>query len=96
MIKTIEMHMYLVVGEHGTYSTVDSMDWRTMPSCMKGRTWLGSQTVDFNFPDIDEHQAAIDALNATIQQERVESQAKINLLLERISKLQAIGHEVAK
>ena len=37
----------------------------------------------------------IEALEAAIIQERCESQHKVNLLLDRISQLKAIGHEVA-
>lgn len=96
MIKKIEMHMYFCTGEYGHYTSVDSIDWRKFEGCMKGRTYLGSQVVDFDFPEIDERQSAIDSLAAEIETERASSQLKVNALFDRISKLQAIGHEVAE
>lgn len=56
---------------------------------------LGEVDVEIDYPEIDTRQVAIDALEQAIQKERADSQAKINLLLERISNLQAIGHEQA-
>ncbi len=46
-------------------------------------------------PENDLDLAEIEALEAQIAKERGESQHKVNLLLERISQLKAIGHEVA-
>lgn len=54
---------------------------------------LGKVEVEIDYPEIDTRQAAIDALQTAIDKERAESQSRVNLLLERISKLQAIGHD---
>lgn len=49
--------------------------------------------VEVDVPDIDTRSAAIDAINQQIKKERADSEVRVNLLLERISKLQAIGHD---
>lgn len=57
---------------------------------------LGTTDVEVDVPEIDTRQMQIDALEKCINAERAESQSRINLLLDRISKLQAIGHEVGE
>ena len=57
---------------------------------------LGEVDVEIDYPEIDTRQLQIDALEARVNQERAESQSRVNLLLEQISKLQAIGHEVVE
>ena len=93
-IKTITLHMYAKTGQFDAEGATDvfDCDFRGNPSCMKDRAWLGQQDVELDFPDIDINQAKIDALEAEIQHERATSQSRVSLLLERISKLQAIGH----
>jgi hypothetical protein len=93
--QTITLHMYTRTAEFypaGNVTVFDA-DFRSNPSCMKGLVWLGSQDVELDVPEVDIRQAQIDALEAQIQQERADSQVRVNLLLERISKLQAIGHD---
>lgn len=51
--------------------------------------------IEVDVPDVDLDLLEIEALEAQIAKERGESQHKVNLLLERISQLKAIGHEVA-
>lgn len=94
--QVIEMHMYLLTDSNPPAKIVDSFDWRNIGNCMKGRVWLGVQEVEFEFPDIDERQAAIDEISSQVDAVRADSQVAVNALLERISKLQAIGHEVAE
>lgn len=64
--------------------------------CFEDSVSLGSVEIEIDVPEIDTRSAAIESLTAAIQKERADSQAKINLLLERISNLQAIGHEVVE
>lgn len=52
--------------------------------------------VELDVPEFDPRPQAVELLQAQIEKERADSQSRINLLLERISKLQAIGHEVAE
>jgi hypothetical protein len=54
---------------------------------------LGTIDQEIDVPDIDTHQLQIDALESCVQIERAESQSRVNILLDRISKLKAIGHE---
>lgn len=55
---------------------------------------LGEIEIDVDYPEIDTRQAQIDILEAEIQEVRAKSQSQINLLVERISKLKAVGHDV--
>ena len=93
--KTVTIHIY--TRTCGFYPegnvTVFDCDFRDIPSCMKDLLWLGHQDVEIEVPDIDLAKAQIDNLEQQINEERVQSQVRVNLLLERISKLQAIGHE---
>lgn len=61
-----------------------------------GAVLICSREVEIDVPLFNFAAKQIDAFNAAIQKERADSQAKINLLLERISNLQAIGHEVVE
>lgn len=55
---------------------------------------ISAHEIELDVPAFDIREQAIIVLQNEIQKERADSQAKINLLLERISNLQAIGHEV--
>ena len=66
-------------------------------SHMKGSViLLGEVEVDIDYPEVDTRKVQIDALQAEVQKIRAESQAQINLLMDRIGKLAAVGHEVAQ
>lgn len=54
---------------------------------------LGEVEIDIDYPEVDTRQFQIDALEAEVQKIRAESQSQINLLVERISKLKAVGHD---
>lgn len=94
MKKLVTLHMYMGAGEwnNGDHMVFDH-DFRPTKQCMDDKIWLGSQEAELDFPEIDTRQAQIDNLEAQVQEERAQSQSRVNLLLERISKLQAIGHE---
>jgi hypothetical protein len=94
--QVITLHLYESTQQwdQGRRS-VFSADFR-QSGCLDGRIWLGQQDVEIDWPEVDTRQLQIDALEAQLKQERAESQSRVNLLLERISKLQAIGHEVAE
>ena len=92
--QTITLHMYELTYEWSKGERlVDQFDMRKNPDLMKNHIWIGQCKVEIDFPEVDTRQLQIDALEAQVKQERAESQSRINLLLERISKLQAIGHE---
>lgn len=56
---------------------------------------LGERDIEIDFPDVDTRQMQIDALESAVQAERAESQSRVNLLLDRISSLKCLTHEVA-
>lgn len=56
---------------------------------------ISVQEIEVDVPDTDLDLLEIEALEEQIAKERGESQHKVNLLLDRISQLKAIGHEVA-
>lgn len=58
--------------------------------------FIGEAVVELDIPEIssaDMVSAQIQAARNQIEKERIQSQNRVNLLLERISKLQAIGHD---
>lgn len=95
--QTVTLHMYEYLEDwRRGEKCVDQYDYRRSQDVMKSRIYLGSTEVEIDFPDVDTRQLEIDALEAQIKQEKTDSQVRVNLLLERISKLQAICHEVAE
>jgi len=95
--ELVTLHIYASTSEWTPGEiTVTNIDYRGIPACMKDLTYLGSQSVALSWADIDIEQARIDSLEQQIRDERASSQVKITGLLDRISKLQAIGHEVAE
>jgi hypothetical protein len=92
--QLVTLHMYECTDDYRKgVKVVDALDWRAMPQHANGKVWIGSTEVEIDFPEIDTRQLQIDALEAQVQQERAECQGRVNLLLERISKLRAIGHD---
>jgi hypothetical protein len=64
--------------------------------CFENAVSLGSTVIEIDVPEIDTTAAAIEALEAEIQKERADSQVRVNLLLDRIGKLQCLTQEVAE
>ena len=56
---------------------------------------ISIQEIEVEVPADDLDLLEIEALEAQVAKERGESQHRVNLLLDRISQLKAIGHEVA-
>lgn len=54
---------------------------------------ISSHEIELDVPELDIRDAAIAGLEGEIQKERAESQSRVNIMLDRISKLKAIGHE---
>lgn len=93
--QVITLHMYesTLSGIEGSRLIINK-DWRDNQDCMDHRVYLGSTDVEVDFPEVDTRQLQIDSLEQQIATERGQSEHRVNLLLERISKLKAIGHEV--
>jgi hypothetical protein len=51
--------------------------------------------VEVEYQEIDTRQAEIDKLEAAIREERAKSHLRVEFLLDRISKLKAIGHDAS-
>ena len=93
--QTVTLHIYARTGEYyepGTITVFDC-DMRNSPTCMRDMVWLGAQDVEIDIPEIDTAAAQIDSLQDQIKQARTQFEQTQNLLLERISKLRAIGHD---
>lgn len=58
-------------------------------------TLICTRDVEIDIPEYDARGMMIESLEASIQKERAESQSRVNILLDRVSKLKAITHEVA-
>lgn len=58
-----------------------------------GRRFICEVEVEADVPEFDIVSLEIDSLENSIQLERADSQVRVNLLLDRLSKLKAIGHD---
>lgn len=54
---------------------------------------IDKQEVEVEYKEKDTRLAEIEKIEAIIQKERAESQSRVNILLERISKLQSISFD---
>lgn len=54
---------------------------------------LGVTLQAIEVPEIDHVPLQVEELERSVKMERAESQSRVNFLLERISKLKAIGHD---
>lgn len=52
--------------------------------------------IELDVPEFDIRDKAIFMLEREVEKERADSQVRVNLLLDRISKLKAIAHEVVE
>lgn len=88
--------MFMCVGT-GTFNhgEVELMSYKPTdkPDDCFGRRLLQEVECEFDVPEFDLRQLEIDALEKCVIQERADAQVRVNLLLDRISKLKAIGHD---
>lgn len=93
--------MFIVVGtgsvNHGQvqlsqYKPSDKADSTT---AIIGCRLIREVEFEFDVPEFDLRAMEIDALEKSVECERADSQVRVNILLDRISKLKAIGHEVS-
>lgn len=95
-IKTEKLYMYEYIDHRSPERYVSAYKEAGMSHLKGSIILLGEVEVDIDYPEIDTHQAQIDALEAEVSEVRAESQSKINYLLDRISKLKCLTHEVAE
>lgn len=96
MKKKIEVfvHQRLAGFMKGSLRVTD-FDLTTVCSEADAVRLIAVKEVEIDVPEDDLDLLEIEALEAKIVKEKGESQHKANLLLDRISKLKAIGHEDA-
>lgn len=94
MKHTVTLHLYesTCAWNQGKKDVFD-VDFRKTASCMEDRIWVGQTEVTIDWPEVDTTQLQIDALEAQVQKERADFQVRVNLLLERISKLKCLEHK---
>ena len=94
-IKTVTLHLYAKTGIYANEgdTEVSQHDFRNVPGCMDNRIWLGQTEVEIDSPEIYTRAAQIEQLESQIESVQVESRKAVNLLLDRISNLRAIGHD---
>lgn len=91
--------MYMVVGtgscNHGKVSLQDYAPSLKPSSSddLVGVRLIKEVECEFEVPEFDLRQIEIEALESSVNQERADSQVRVNLLLDRISKLKAISHD---
>lgn len=93
--------MYLVVGtgsvNHGRVELTQygpSLKVGSM-TAMIGTRLLKEVECEFDVPEFDLRAMEIDALEKSVIAEKADSQVRISILLDRISKLKALTHEVS-
>lgn len=95
--QTEKLYMYeRVTGIYAGQLYVSAYQEHEMDHCSADIVLLGETHVEISYPEVDTRQAQIDALEQKVEKERTESQVRINYLLDRISKLKAISHEVVE
>lgn len=95
MAKQI-FEMFMVVGtgryNHGKVS-LSSYPPSDEPNDSFGARLLKKVDIEQDVPEFDLALLEIEALERCVVQERADSLVRVNVLLERISKLKAIGHD---
>lgn len=85
MKHTVHVHVVYDGGE------IRAMAYDTRRWADSDYVWLAEGDLEVEIPDdFDPRAAEIEVLNKQLQKERADSQVRQNLILERISKLQAL------
>ena len=91
--------MFMVVGtgsyNHGEVS-LSKLKPNDNPDALFGARLIKEVECEFDVPEFDLRQIEIDALEKCVTAERADSQVRVNALLDRISKLKCLTHEVSE
>lgn len=91
-----KFNMYMTVGT-GKYNRGEVELLTFSPTCKAddsfARKLLKEVEVEADVPEFDLVSLEIDSLEKSIQKERADSQVRVSILLDRLSKLKAIGHD---
>lgn len=90
-VQKIKLYVHSLVREWRSEPEISISDI-DMGSC-DGYTVICTREVEIDIPEFDARGLMIDSLEAQVKKERADSQVRVNLLLDRISKLKAITHE---
>lgn len=93
--------MFIVVGTgSANHGQVQLTQYKPSEKADSTTALIGCRLIkevecEFDVPAFDLRTMEIDALEKSVEVERADSQVRVNLLLERISKLKALTHEVS-
>lgn len=91
--------MFMVVGT-GSYNhgevTLSKFKPDDESSALFSARLIKEVECEFDVPEFDLRQMEIDALEKCVTAERADSQVRVNALLDRISKLKCLTHEVSE
>lgn len=89
--------MYIVVGTgkytHGEISLLDYKPYDSGPNDSFSKRIIGTTEVEVDVPAFNIISLEVEGLEKAIQKEKADSQVRVNILLDRLSKLKAIGHD---
>lgn len=90
--------MFIVVNtgtfNHGEVELQSYKPDETQKDTYFAKRLLGETEVEAEVPSFDIVMLEIENLEKAVQREKADSQVRVNILLDRLSKLKAIGHEV--
>ena len=93
--------MFIVVGTgSANHGQVQLTQYRPSERLDSTTALIGCRLIrevecEFDVPEFDLRAMEIDALEKSVIAEKADSQVRVNILLDRISKLKAITHEVS-
>lgn len=93
-MQTFKMYITVGVGKYN-HAMVELLSFKPADKSDDSfaRRLLREVDIETDVPDFDLVTLEIDALEKAVQLERADSQVRVNLLLDRLSKLKAIGHD---
>lgn len=93
-MQKFKMYVSVGVGEYNRGSVFVQSGVPTREDDLDfGRKVLSVHDCEFDVPEFDPVTLEVESLEKAIQRERADSQVRINIMLDRISKLTCITHE---
>lgn len=92
-IQKEKLYLYEHIDYRAPHRYVSAYVEHEMPHMDGAIILLGEIEIDVDYPEVDTRQSQIDGLERAIKKDRAESQSRVNILLDRISKLKAIRHD---
>ncbi len=95
-MQTFEVFVVVGTGSynHGQIYIQDYEPIESSSDHIIGRRLISKAVVEVDVPKFDIVALEVEGLEKAVQLEKADSQVRVNLLLDRISKLKAIGHDV--